>query len=82
MRIAVGPAGPTPQRAQAVEDFLRGCIYTQANIQAAVEIWHTSMRFRTSPQRASADYRYHLSGVLFQEVIAKAWQRSFDTAVE
>jgi xanthine dehydrogenase FAD-binding subunit len=80
IHIAVGPAGPTPQRAGPVEEFLCGCIYTPANIEAAVEIWHTSMRFRTSPQRASAEYRYHLSGVLYQEVISRAWQRSFESA--
>jgi xanthine dehydrogenase FAD-binding subunit len=76
VRIAVGPAGPTPQRASAVEAFLTGRVYSNETIQSAVEIWHTSMRFRSSPQRASAEYRSHLSGVLFEEVIAKAWQRS------
>lgn len=76
VRIAVGPAGPTPQRARAVEEFLTGRAYTCETIQSAVEVWHTSMRFRSSPQRASAEYRSHLSGVLFEEVIARAWQRS------
>ena len=76
VRISVGPAGPTPQRAQAVEEFLTGCIYTPANIAAAIEVWRSTMRFRTSPQRASAEYRTHLSGVLFEEVMTKAWQRS------
>lgn len=75
-RISVGPAGPTPQRAKAVEEFLTGKTYNCETIQAAIEVWHTSMRFRSSPQRASAEYRSHLSGILFEEVIARAWQRS------
>jgi xanthine dehydrogenase FAD-binding subunit len=82
VRIAVGPAGPTPQRARAVESFLNGCIYNSANIQAADEIWQTSMRFRTSPQRATAEYRHHLSKALFEKVLAAAWQRSFSSTAE
>jgi carbon-monoxide dehydrogenase medium subunit len=80
IRIAVGPAGPQPQRAKPVEDFLRDRIYSPRTLEAADEIWHTSMRFRSSPQRASSAYRYHLSGLLFQEVMDKAWQRSFESA--
>ena len=76
VRIAVGPAGPTPQRARAVEEFLTGCIYNPANIAGAIDLWRSTMRFRTSPQRASSEYRTHLSGVLFEDVMAKAWQRS------
>jgi len=76
LRLSVGPAGPTPQRAKAVEEFLTGRTYAQETIAGAVEVWHSSMRFRSSPKRASAEYRSHLSGVLFEEVIAKAWQRA------
>lgn len=78
VRISVGPAGPTPQRARTVEDALRGKIYSQTNLDSTVELWRSSMRFRSSPQRSGADYRYHLSGVLFHEVLSRAWQRSFD----
>jgi carbon-monoxide dehydrogenase medium subunit len=76
VRIAVGPAGPTPQRARAVEEYLTGQVYSCETLETAVELWHTSMRFRSSPQRASAEYRSHLSGILFEEVITRAWQRS------
>lgn len=82
VRIAVGPAGPRPQRAAPVEDFLRGCSFTPATIEAAAQIWHTSMHFRSSPQRASSAYRFHLSGILFREVIEKAWRRTFELSGE
>ena len=81
-RIAVGPAGPTPQRARVVEEFLKCCIYNEANLRAAYQVWENSMRFRTSPQRATAEYRKHLSGILLDEVMNKAWQRTFEPAVE
>ena len=81
-RVAVGPAGPTPQRIRAVEEFLGGCVFNGANLDAAVEVWETSMRFRTSPQRATAEYRKHLSGVLLSGVMEKAWQRTFEPALE
>jgi CO/xanthine dehydrogenase FAD-binding subunit len=32
--------------------------------------------FRTSPHRATAEYRRHLAAVLLQEAIIKAWQRA------
>jgi xanthine dehydrogenase FAD-binding subunit len=78
VHLAVGPAGPIPQRANPVEEAIRGCVYNEANTEAAIDVWQTTMRFRTSPQRASAEYRRHLCAVLFREVFGKAWQRSFD----
>lgn len=75
-RIAVGPAGPTPQRARAVEEYLAGKPYTSVTLEAAVDLIRASMKFRTSPRRATAEYRTHLVGVLLLEVLEKAWQRA------
>ena len=75
-RIAVGPAGPTPQRALAVEEFLYGKPYTSETTAQAVEVIRSTMKFRTSPRRATAEYRQHLVGVLLLEVLEKAWQRA------
>ena len=33
-------------------------------------------RFRTSARRASAEYRYHLGGVLLEDVLTRAWERA------
>ena len=32
--------------------------------------------FRTSPHRATAEYRRHLAGVLLQEAFTMAWHRA------
>ena len=76
VRIAVGPAGPTPQRALAVEDALRGQLFNDETLACAHQIWRESMRFRTSPARATAEYRFHLSGHLLEDVLRAAWQRA------
>jgi xanthine dehydrogenase FAD-binding subunit len=76
LRIAVGPAGPTPQRAIIVEDFLRGSEYSSERLLAAEKIWGNSMKFRTSAMRATAQYRYHLANILLVDVIEKTWKRS------
>ncbi|MHB9084626.1 MAG: FAD binding domain-containing protein [Bellilinea sp.] len=76
VRIAVGPAGPTPQRALAVEEFLYGKPYSAETAAQAVEVIRSTMKFRTSPRRATAEYRQHLVVVLLLEVLEKAWQRA------
>lgn len=76
IRIAVGPAGPTPQRANSVEDALRGIEYTQIDMSAIKGVWRNSMRYRSSAMRATAEYRYHLSSVLLEDVLEKAWKRA------
>lgn len=76
IRIAVGPAGPTPQRALAVEETLKGAAFCQEIIDQAKSIWRKTMRFRTSPHRSTAEYRDHLSGILFEKVLHTAWQRA------
>lgn len=76
VRIAVGPAGTTPQRALAVEEFLAGKRGSSATIAAAVDLIRSTMKFRTSPRRATAEYRQHLAGVLLLEVFEKVWQRA------
>jgi xanthine dehydrogenase FAD-binding subunit len=81
-RVAVGPAGPTPQRARAVEDCLRGRPNSPETLALARETWRASMRFRTSPHRATAEYRHHLSGVLFENVFAAAWEQAGQALLE
>ena len=75
-RIAVGPAGPTPQRARQVEEFLGGKTYSEDTTAEAVQLIRETMKFRTSPRRATAEYRTHLVGVLLLEVLEKAWLRA------
>lgn len=79
LRVALGPAGPTPQRVQAVEDFLRGSSHSAERLSQAEELLSTSLRFRTSPRRATSAYRHHLVGGLFEKVISTAWERALTT---
>jgi len=76
IRIAVGPAGPTPHRALEVEEFLSGKPYTPETAAQAVDLMRSTMKFRTSPRRGTAEYRQHLVGVLLLEVLEKVWQRA------
>lgn len=76
IRIAVGPSGPVPRRMVKAEAILIGW-EPSAEVQAhALEELLKEARFRTSPHRATAEYRYHLAGILLQEALSKAWQRA------
>jgi len=76
IRIAVGPSGPIPQRITAAEDALRGRPYNEESLSDGLKAMLNSVKFRTSPQRATAEYRQKLAGVLLREVIQKVWQRA------
>ena len=80
VRIAVGPAGPTPQRGFAAEDVLRGRRFEAETIRDGLKALLESVHFRTSPQRGTAKYRRHLCGVLFGDTLRSAWERTFDHA--
>jgi carbon-monoxide dehydrogenase medium subunit len=75
-RIAVGPAGPTPFRARGAEAALQGQYFQPEAVAAAYAALLAEARFRTSPHRATAEYRRHVSGVLLEETLAAAWQRA------
>jgi carbon-monoxide dehydrogenase medium subunit len=76
IRIAVGPGGPTPFCAIKTENTLRGQNYSDIAIKNALEALLTEAKFRTSPQRASSDYRKHLVVTLFKDTLATAWARA------
>lgn len=76
IRIAVGPAGPVPYRAQQTEATLRGKPLTEETLADAEKALQAEARFRTSPHRATAEYRYHLAGVLLRQTLQTAWQRT------
>jgi CO/xanthine dehydrogenase FAD-binding subunit len=76
IRIAVGPGGPIPFRVTEAEATLRGQALTDKAIERALEALLDQAQFRTSPRRASADYRRHLVGGLFKDVLQTAWSRA------
>jgi len=76
IQVAVGPAGPTPFRAQRTEEFLRGKSLSPLAITAAQQILLSEAVFRTSPARATAEYRRQLAVVLLRNALLTAWERA------
>ena len=76
IRIAVGPGGPKPWRALESESNLRGQVMNDESISDALEILLRAAQFRTSPHRASAEYRRELVKPLFKDTIEAAWERA------
>jgi len=76
IRLAAGPAGPTPRRAVDVEEVLRGAVFSQQTMEQARRIWHETVSFRSSLRRASAEYRHHLSNDLLEAGLERAWLRA------
>ncbi len=76
IRVAAGPAGPTPRRATEVENLLEGAKADPALLAQAVMLLEQTTRFRTSPRRSTAEYRRHLAGPLFETVFSTAWERA------
>jgi len=76
VRVAVGPGGGTPFRATQAEDTLRGKSLNETTFESALDALLTQAKFRTSARRASADYRRHIVGGLFRDVVETAWDRA------
>jgi xanthine dehydrogenase FAD-binding subunit len=74
--IAIGPAGPIPQRAHAAETAMRGRPLSPETLAVAETALLAEVHFRTSPQRATAEYRQHLAGKILAEAVYKAWERA------
>ena len=76
VRVAAGPTGPTPRRIIPVEEYLRGQLMNPAACSHALDILLDTVHFRTSPYRASAEYRQHLVEVLLNDAMQIAWRRA------
>ena len=76
IQVAVGPAGPVPFRAAQTEAYLRGKTLSAETIAGAQEMLLSEAAFRTSPARATAEYRRHLVVVLLKNALTTAWERA------
>ncbi len=76
IRVAVGPGGPTPWRADEAEKVLIGKSVNDETFNAALEALLEHVGFRSSARRASADYRRHLVSALFKDTLDTAWERA------
>lgn len=76
IHIAIGPGGATPFRATEAEAALRGKPLTDTTFAETLNVLLGQAKFRTSARRASADYRRHIVGGLFRDVLDAAWKRA------
>ncbi len=76
IRIAVGPGAAIPWRAEQAEQALLNKPFSPEFIDAAQEALLAHVGFRSSPRRATAEYRRHLVGALFRDTLEGAWQRA------
>jgi xanthine dehydrogenase FAD-binding subunit len=76
LRLALGPAGPAPQRSPGVETALRGQVYNETVRDYAGQILQENSHFRTSPYRATSEYRKALCEVLFDQLLPEVWMRA------
>ena len=76
VRVAVGPSGPTPRRIIPVEEALYNQPMNPTTCSKALDVLLESVHFRTSPYRASAEYRQHLVEILLKNTLETAWQRA------
>jgi xanthine dehydrogenase FAD-binding subunit len=72
-RIAVGPGGPRPWRAQQAEEALTGKTNQREAFEEALHAILEHVTFRTSARRATAEYRNHLVESLFRQTALAAW---------
>ena len=75
-RIAVGPSGPTPFRARQTDACLRGKCFSAETISKAQQTLLSEAVFRSSPARATAEYRRELVLVLLKNALSTAWERA------
>lgn len=71
-RIAIGPAGPKPLRAIGAEKAIEGRSLGEETYTLALEALADEVSLRTSPHRATSDYRHHLLDGLLRETIEAA----------
>jgi carbon-monoxide dehydrogenase medium subunit len=75
-RIALGPAGPTPLRATRAETYLSGIPLVDDVIPQIADLILQDAQLRTSPHRATADYRVELIPVLAERALKLAYRRA------
>jgi CO/xanthine dehydrogenase FAD-binding subunit len=82
IRIAVGPAGPIPKRAFEVENAIRNCPVEKLRPSDYFPVLHESVHFRSSPLRATSDYRNHLVEVLLERILPTALDRALTSRTD
>jgi carbon-monoxide dehydrogenase medium subunit len=76
VRVAIGPAGPTPFLAAQSMDFLSGQPARPETFGQAAEVALEEARLRTSRHRATDTYRAEMIRALLPQTIAQAAHRA------
>jgi carbon-monoxide dehydrogenase medium subunit len=71
-RLAIGPAGPRPLHARATEQAIIGNALDEAGVSKALEALSGEVSLRTSPHRATKEYRGHLLDSLLRQTLEAA----------
>ena len=74
--VAVAPVAPTPFRCAQTEAFLKDKPATAESIEAAIPILLSECKPRTSPRRATAEYRREVLPVLLRRTLSRAIERA------
>jgi carbon-monoxide dehydrogenase medium subunit len=75
-RLALGPAGPKPLRATQAEAFLSGKPFSVELMPQAADLVLAEAQLRTSPHRATAEYRRELILPLVERALPLAVHRA------
>jgi CO/xanthine dehydrogenase FAD-binding subunit len=75
-RICIGPVGPVPARASAIEDALRGQAVGTKAMDEAVAVAYETLEPRTSKYRATGEYREYMVETLLRRSLPLAVKRA------
>ena len=76
VRLSIGPAGPTPVRAHKTEGILKDEPFQDRTLRRATQALLDEIALRTSPHRATVEYRKHLSEILLRRTLQCAIERA------
>jgi CO/xanthine dehydrogenase FAD-binding subunit len=74
--ISAGPVAPVPFRARKTEEFLRGKAHSKETVDRAGEILLSEAGPRTSPHRATKEYRVEILPTLLEQTLQAAVDRA------
>lgn len=75
-RVCVGPVGPVPARATAIEETLVGAAVSSETLDRAVAVAYQTLEPRTSKYRATAEYRSYMVETLLRQALPLAVERA------
>jgi carbon-monoxide dehydrogenase medium subunit len=78
--LAIGPAGPRPLRARATEQAVIGTALDETAFFMALDALSGEVSLRTSPHRATKEYRSHLLETLLRQTLEAALPRAVHAA--